>query len=155
MDNQQKIIFKNKLKQFCKLQIEHRIHAAKLAIENAREITNQEEKSTVGDKYETARAMGQLEQDMHARQLAENLKELSLLQSVDVNIIYSEVSIGAFIKSANISFFIIAGMGKQMVDDKTILFLSPNAPLAKLLLHKKPTDNFVFNAANMVIEDVF
>ncbi|HLK27838.1 MAG TPA: hypothetical protein VKT28_04610 [Puia sp.] len=155
MNHQEKIAFKNKLKHFCQEIIEHRADVARKAIENAREITNQEEKSTVGDKYETARAMGQLEQDMYARQLAENLKELSILQSIDANKVYTEINAGTFVQCPDISFFIAAGLGKQMVDNKSILFLSPNAPLAKLLMHKKVDDSFVFNSANLVIEEVF
>jgi transcription elongation GreA/GreB family factor len=155
MDHHQKIQFKNKLKHLCQELIEHRIGVAKQAIANAREISNQEEKSTVGDKYETARAMGQLEQDMYSRQLTENLKELSTLQSVDVNNIHTEIGAGSFVQCAGISFFIAAGLGKHAVDEKPILFLSPNAPLAKILLHKKAGDSFIFNSANTVIEDVF
>jgi transcription elongation GreA/GreB family factor len=155
MNHHEKIIFKNKLKHFCQELIEHRIDVAKQAIANAREITNQEEKSTVGDKYETARAMGQQEQDMYARQLTENLKELSILQSVDVNNTHAEINAGSFVQCPNISFFIAAGLGKHTVDEKTIVFLSPNAPLAKILLHKKAGDSFVFSSANTVIEDVF
>ena len=155
MNNQEKIIFKNKLKHFCEELIRQRIDAAKKAISNAREATNQEAKSTVGDKYETARAMGQLEQDMFARQLAENLKEFSILQSIDANNICKEVGSGSFLQCQNISFFIAAGLGKKIFEDKTILFLSPNAPLAKTLLHKKTGDGFIFNGANSTIEDLF
>ena len=155
MNQQEKITYKSKLKHFCQEMIEHRIAVAKLAIENAREVTNQEEKSTVGDKYETARAMGQLEQDMYARQLAENVKEISTLQSINASTIYAEAGAGAFIQCSDISFFIAAGLGKQTVDGKQILFLSPNAPLAKLLQHKKTGESFVFNGANTVIEDLY
>lgn len=155
MNNQKKIAFKNKLKHFCEELIQERINAAQQAITNARESTNQEAKSTVGDKYETARAMGQLEQDMYARQLSENLKEFSTLQSIDANNICKEAGAGAFVQCTTISFFIAAGLGKKIIDDKTILFLSPNAPLAKILLHKKAGDSFVFNAANLIIENLF
>jgi hypothetical protein len=39
-------------------------------MESAQQSANSEEKSSAGDKYETSRAMGHLEKDMHARQLA-------------------------------------------------------------------------------------
>ena len=83
------------------------INAAQQSISNAREATNQEAKSTVGDKYETARAMGQLEQDMFARQLTENLKEFSTLQSIDANNICKEVGSGAYMQCQNISFLLL------------------------------------------------
>jgi hypothetical protein len=155
MGNSEKILFKNRLKHFCLEMIEHRIAVAKRAIEDAREVTNQEEKSTVGDKYETARAMGQLEQDMYARQLAENIKEVSLLQSINTNTICSEAGAGAFIQCGELSFFIAAGLGKHVVDGTSIFFLSPNAPLARTLMHKKSGNEFVFNGVNMVIRDLY
>jgi len=155
MNNQEKIAFKNKLKHFCEELIQQRIDSAKKAIANARESTNQEAKSTVGDKYETARAMGQLEQDMYARQLAENLKEFSTLQSIDANNICKEAEAGAFLQCQNISFFIAAGLGKKVVEGKTILYLSANTPLAKILLHKKVGEQFVFNGSNELIIDLF
>ncbi|HMC85967.1 MAG TPA: hypothetical protein VKI61_10590 [Chitinophagaceae bacterium] len=64
-----KILFKNNLKQFCQLTIEQRIAAAKEIIQNVQEAANNEEKSSAGDKYETGRAMGHLQKDMHSRQL--------------------------------------------------------------------------------------
>ena len=64
-----KILFKNNLKQFCQHTIEQRIAAAKEIIQNVQEAANNEEKSSAGDKYETGRAMGHLQKDMHSRQL--------------------------------------------------------------------------------------
>ncbi|MBS1947473.1 MAG: hypothetical protein JST47_06865 [Bacteroidetes bacterium] len=155
MDNHEKIAYKIKLKAFCKELIERRIEVDKQAIENAREITNQEEKSSVGDKYETARAMGQLEQDMFARQLALNIKELSALQSIDVSNVHQEIMAGSFVQCEGAAFFIAAGLGKQTFGNEKILFLSPNAPLAKALLRKKAGDGFSLDAKRTAIIEVF
>ena len=155
MAQQGKIDFKNKLKQFCHESIEQRIEVAKVAIKNAQEAANSEEKSSAGDKYETARAMGHLEKNMHARQLTENLKELAILHSINTNTICAAAITGAFIQCTGVSFFIAAGVGKQIVEGETILFLSPHAPLAKLLLGKRTGDNFLFNGINTVIVDVY
>jgi hypothetical protein len=150
-----KIQFKNQLKQFCRQQIENRIIAAKQAISNAQESANNEEKSSAGDKYETGRAMGHLQKDMHARQLPEYVKELSSLLAVNAGVLYDHATTGAFIETGNTSFFIAAGLGKQMIDGKQIFFLSPNAPLSNTLLNKKKGDGFVFNGVAVVIESVF
>jgi hypothetical protein len=155
MTDTEKIAFKNKLKQFGQGIIEQRINAARIAIDNAQQSANSEEKSSAGDKYETSRAMNHLEKDMHARQLVENLKELSVLHAVNVSIVYNEVTNGSFVKCTEVSFFIGAGLGKQSMDDQVILFLSPHAPVAKLMLHKKIGDGFVFNRLNTVINDLY
>ncbi len=155
MNAQEKISFKNKLKQFCTDTINKRIEIAKVAIANAQQAANNEEKSSAGDKYETGRAMNHLEREMHAKQLSENIKELSTLHAINTNEIYTTINAGAFIQCAEISFFIAAGLGKQIIDGETILFLSPGAPLAKLLQHKKPGDEFIFNGKNIIIADSY
>jgi transcription elongation GreA/GreB family factor len=42
-----------------------------------------------------------------------------------------------------------------MVEGKQIIYLSPHAPLAKGLLHKKAGDPFVFNGSSGTISDVY
>ena len=154
MTNTQKTAFKNRLKQIAIDLIGERIAVTKKAIDNAQQAANSEEKSSAGDKYETSRAMSHLEKDMHAGQMAAHLKELAMLKIINVDIIYDTCSTGAFIQCAHASFFIAAGLGKQLIDEKLIFFLSPHAPLAKLLGNKIPGDHFLFNGADVRIDEV-
>ncbi|MEP6750154.1 MAG: hypothetical protein ABJB86_20615 [Bacteroidota bacterium] len=151
----EKILFKNSLKQFCQHTIEQRIAAAKEMIHHAQEAANSEEKSSAGDKYETGRAMGHLQKDMHARQLTGYIKELADLQAVNCGIVCQHASAGAYIETGIASFFIAAGLGKQVVEGKTIFFLSPHAPLAGILQNKKIGESFNFNRNSLVITDVY
>lgn len=155
MNEQEKIKFKNKLKQAGIGIIARRVEVAKAAVTDAQEAANSEEKSSAGDKYETGRSMGHLEIDMHGRQLAETQKELTNLQSVEINKIHQVAAVGTFVKTKTVSFFIAAGLGKQTVDNENIYFLSPHAPLAKLLIGKKTGDKFLFNNTQTTIVDLF
>lgn len=148
-------MFKNKLKQTCESIIEKRIASAKLAIHDAQQAANNEEKSSAGDKYETSRAMNHLEKDMHGRQMIENLKELSMIRSIDVTSLYTTGMPGAFVQCTSVSFFIAAGLGKQKIEDSDIIFLSPHAPLAKLLMHKKAGDFFLFNGIQTQVTEIY
>lgn len=154
MTRQETIDFKTGLKAFGESLIKERIAIAKRAIDNAQESANSEDKSSAGDKYETGRAMGHLQKDMFARQQAEHMKELDQLQKVNTDTIYETARTGAFVKCADHSFFIAAGLGKQLIGGQTVFFLSPHAPLAKLLLHKKAGDSFLFNKIETVILEV-
>jgi len=151
----EKIAFKTRLKLAGEAIIEQRVKAAQALINNAQEAANNEEKSSAGDKYETARAMNQLETEMHSKQLAQQLRELALLHDIKADVIYREATSGACIECAETIFFIAAGLGKQIIDGKVIFFLSPHAPLAKTLLHKKTGDHFVFNGAETKIVGVY
>lgn len=154
MTGQEMIAFKNRLKQAGELLIKQRIAMTKAAIDNAQEAANNEGKSSAGDKYETGRAMGHLEKDMYARQQAENLKELDQLQKINTATIYTDAQPGALVCCAEYSFFIAAGLGKQLLEHRTVFFLSPYAPLAKVLLHKKAGERFLFNKKEIEILEV-
>ncbi len=151
----EKIAFKNRLKLAGQHLIEQRIVGAKTLIDNAQEAANSEEKSSAGDKYETARAMNQLEKEMHLKQLAQQVKELALLHEVKTDVIYTKVCPGACIECAGMIFFIAAGLGKQAIEDKLVLFLSPLAPLAKTLHNKKAGDLFFFSGKEVTIESIY
>ncbi|MBO9728423.1 MAG: hypothetical protein J7623_07265 [Chitinophaga sp.] len=155
MTTAEKIAFKNQLKQTGRTLIQARINMAKAAIDNAQAAANSEEKSSAGDKYETGRAMGHLEKDMYAKQQSENIKELALLESVNTDKVYTTAQTGALVHCEAQSFFIAAGLGKQLLADHTIFFISPYTPLAKLLFGKKTGGRFMFNKQEVVILDVY
>ncbi|MEO8772440.1 MAG: hypothetical protein ABI402_20240 [Ferruginibacter sp.] len=135
--------------------IEQRISTAAAAMQNAQAAANEEEKSSAGDKYETSRAMSHLEKDMYAKQSEENKKELAFLTTIDCNKLYDSAVAGCLINCDECSFFIAAGLGKIDVEGMTVYFLSPNAPLAKLLNKKKVGDAIEFNKKEIVIRAVY
>jgi hypothetical protein len=155
MTDPEKIHFKNKLKRLALDLIGQRITAASKSIDQVQQAANQEEKSSAGDKYETSRAMGHLQKDMLARQLGEYVKEMSALHAVPVDAIYLSAQIGAFIDCGETSFFIAAGLGKQVIEGQTIFFLSPQAPLARGLQQKKAGEEFLFSGKNTRILEIF
>lgn len=155
MDNTEKLALKASLKQFGLDLILQRIEVARQAAGQAQEAANQEEKSSAGDKYETGRAMGHLQQEMYARQQAEYEREYSALRQIRTDILCTSATPGAFIQCSGIAIYIVAGLGKRTVDGSTILFLSPAAPLAKTLQNKQQGDTFTFNGQTLTIEDIF
>ena len=155
MDTARKIAFKTRLKLFCIKSIEERIMAVKTSMKNAQEAANSEEKSSAGDKYETGRAMGHLQKDMHARQLDACLREKADLQAVNADMLYDHAVGGAFIQTDGPGFFIAAGIGKQTIEGIQVFFISPKAPLAVLLLNIKKGHKFLFNKVELLVLDLF
>jgi hypothetical protein len=149
---EQRISSKSKLKHFCEQVINERITVSRAAMDSAQSAANGEEKSSAGDKYETSRAMSHLEKDMHARQLMNHLRQFALLQAVDVNRIYTSVAAGAFIQCGDVNFFIAAGLGKQLVDQVEIIFLSAESPLARQMMGKTIGDVIVFNGKFSIVD---
>jgi hypothetical protein len=155
MTTQQQSDHKKRLQQKCIAIIDQRIGNSAAAMKDAQAAANEEEKSSAGDKYETARAMSQLEKDMYAKQLAENERELAELLSINCEKIYPVAGKGAFIKCEDFCFFIAAGLGKIMFEGEDVFLLSPNAPIAKILFNKKTGDTFSFNSKEIVIKEVY
>jgi hypothetical protein len=155
MTNPEKIAFKSKLKSFGLDVLKQRIATAQVAMNEAQASANNEEKSSAGDKYETGRAMGQLQKEMYGRQLAEYAKEVKALQSIMVDALCDRGGPGAFVQAAGIAFFVSAGLGRQEVEALTILFVSPMAPLARALENKRAGDSIMFNGVTMAIEYVY
>jgi hypothetical protein len=142
---EERLAHKQLLKQYCEQIIFQRIAIAQQAMDNAQTAANQEGKSSAGDKYETARAMSHLEKDMHARQLLAHQQELNALRAIEVRTIYTTPAPGAFIQCTTTAFFIAAGLGKQVVNNEPVIFLSPLSPLAQQLMSKKVGDEIDFN----------
>ena len=155
MPDQQQIVFKMLLKDKCIFLIRERMDSLRMAMNVAQDASNEETKSSAGDKYETSRAMEHLEKDMYARQLAETGKEMASLMSIDCSVLYTSVSPGSFVRCENISYFILSGMGKIDIKGELIYAISPNAPVAKSLLGKKKDDFVSINNGMQQIKEVF
>ena len=151
----EKISYKKDLQQQAIEMIRQRIADAKLSMENAQASANEEEKSSAGDKYETSRAMSHLEKDMHAKQLLANNQELAALLSIHCETLSNSVVTGSVVVCEAVSFFIAAGLGKISIAGQHIYFLSPAAPVAKILFNKVVGDSIVFNKEEMIIMDVY
>lgn len=155
MSYQQQIAFKMKIKDNCAFLIRERMNSLRTAMNTAQDVVNEQTKSSAGDKYETSRAMGHLEKDMYARQLAETGKEIASLMSIDCSSIYHSISPGSFVRLDKTSYFILAGIGKIDFEGELIYVISPNAPLAKSLLGKKKDDIVSINNGMHLIKEVF
>lgn len=124
--------------------ISQRIASAEKAMKRAQEAANSEEKSSAGDKYETGRAMSQLERDMNARQLAQAKQELAQLAKLDLSL-KTTVMPGSALKTSEGWYFIALGLGKMEFEGENCIMVAPASPLGKILLGKKPGDTLVWN----------
>ncbi|HCS21150.1 MAG TPA: 3-oxoacyl-ACP synthase [Bacteroidetes bacterium] len=131
-----------------------RIQVAEKAMKRAQEAAQGEEKSSAGDKYETARAMSQLERDMNARQLDQAIKERDLLSKLDIGP-KDHVMRGAAIKTREAYYFIAMGLGKIEFDGEACIFLSPSSPLGLALMDKKTGEQISWNGQTIDIVEVF
>ncbi len=125
------------------LALTERIHHAENAMKEAQESANQEEKSSAGDKYETGRAMGQLQRDMNAKQSILAKKELAFLQQLNTNP-KETIGTGSIVKTATAYYFVSIGLGTIDSNQGKVHLISIESPIGKLMNGLKVNDQFQF-----------
>ncbi|MFM9838818.1 MAG: 3-oxoacyl-ACP synthase [Cyclobacteriaceae bacterium] len=138
----------------CNDYVNKRIANSKQAMDDAQAAANEESKSSAGDKYETGRAMAQIERDNAAQQLEEALKLKNILSGLDSSIVNDSVRLGSVVETTGSNFYIAISTGKFLIEGKEYLIVSPNSPIGKLLLNLKVGDIFRFNSKEEVVKHV-
>ncbi|UFH56428.1 3-oxoacyl-ACP synthase [Spirosoma sp. KNUC1025] len=134
------IPLKQLLHQACQTYVQQRIDTARQAMEAAQEAANSESKSSAGDKYETGRAMAQLERDRHAQLLGEALKLNQDLSRLNIDKTYDTVQPGSLVTTNRGTFFISISAGKLQLEGKDYFAVSPASPIAVALAGHKTGD---------------
>ena len=134
--------------------INERIDSAKQAIASAKESRDNETKSSVGDKYETGRAMMQMELEKNRVQLNKALKIKNELEQINLHKKYDRVEFGSLVHASNGTYFISTAIGKLVVEAKTIYSISMASPIGRLLHNKKAGDKFIFQGKEISILEV-
>jgi len=155
MSDTQRTAFKQLIKQACIELLELRCNTAQAAMQQAQDSANNEEKSSAGDKYETARAMGQSERDMNARQLHEAQKDLTFLNSLNPTILHNSVTTGSVISIGNTFLFIAIGLGPVKVGDISVMVVSYRSPLFEQMRNKTAGSTIIFQNKEQTISEVF
>lgn len=123
-------------------------------LEELKESTSNETKSTAGDKYETGRAMLQIEQDNIRYQLQEALEQQSRFSSLDSKETKHEVVQGCLVKTNKGWLLLSVALGKTVIEGIPVIALSPQSPLGKQLMGRKPGDKITINGFNYIIEEI-
>lgn len=146
---------KETLYRLCLDFIEQRIQTAEIALAQSREASNDDTKSSAGDKYETSREMMQQDIDRNKRLLIDAQDNLRILQAIDTHASDSEVVRHGSVVSTNHGvFYLSVSAGQLTADGKSVFAISPASPIGKLLLDKKKGDTFAFNSNSYKIEGV-
>jgi len=146
--------FKQKIYNQFRQMLETKISGLQQQLNDLKESTANETKSTAGDKYETARAMLQIEQDNTRRQLQEALEQQSIFTAIDISISSNEIIRGSLVKTNKGYFLISVALGKISVEGITIIALSPQSPLGKQLMALRVNDAATINNISYSIEEI-
>ncbi len=124
------------------------------SLEAMKEARNGETKSSAGDKYETGRAMMQIEIDKYQLQLSKTRNLKNELQNIQLDKKYQQVEIGSLVFTNVHTYFISIGMGKLCLNDTPYFAISLASPIGALLKHKKVGDSILFNNQKTEIKSI-
>ena len=145
---------KASLYQLCLKFIKERIQTAETALQQAREASNDDTKSSAGDKYETSREMVQQDIDRNKRLLMDAEENQKVLNSIK-DVQYSQSARnGSLVLTDQGSFYLSVSAGQLHLNDKTFFAISSVSPIGKLLLGKQKGDKFDFNGKKFLIKEV-
>lgn len=147
-------IDKKELLHSCHQIVDKKIELANHTMELAEESAHQESKSSVGDKYETGRAMAQQEKDKASIQLAELQKLKRILSTINPEDVKSVVEPGALVRTNMGVFFVATSVGEVSVGDGKVFVISPISPLIQAMLGKSKEDKVVLNGREFEILDI-
>lgn len=124
--------------------LDERMQVAWAAMEAAQESANDQGKSSMGDKYETSRSMGQLDRNMHARQYEQIRQERLVLERIAISETPERVAVGSLLQTSAGWFFVSVSLGAIKLAGENILAISSASPVGGSLLGKNKGDSFRF-----------
>jgi hypothetical protein len=152
--NTRAMTFKEKIYESYLRILEDKIQLFQNTLNELRESSSSETKSTAGDKYETALAMLHIEQENVNQQLKEVFRQKLLFRKIDPHISTSKIINGSLIKTNKGHFFLSIALGKIIVDGNTVIALSPNSPLGQKLIGLEVNDSAEMNGMRYIIESI-
>ena len=116
--------------------------------------SNNDTKSSMGDKYETSREMLQQEINNLQIQLNEHLKSQKILKNINPNP-HKVVTLGSLVETEKGMFFIAISLGELSFNQEKIFVISAESPLAKAMNGKKVGETFIVNNLTQTIKNIW
>ena len=145
---------KQHIHELCLREIQNRIDTAETALAQSREASNDDTKSSAGDKFETTREMMQQDITRSKILLSEAQTNLQILESLLSAPSENVVRIGSLVYTNNGIFYMSVSIGQLNYEGVTVYAISAQSPVGKSLLAKKVKDNFSFNQKEYIINQI-
>lgn len=145
---------KARIHALCLAAIDQRIDNARQAMAMSQEAANEETKSAAGDKYETTRAMMQLEIEKDSAQLAEAQKLRQVLLQINPAKSFGTIQTGSLVLTSEGNFYVAVSAGQFVVDGQTYVAISSASPIGAKMMGLKQGDRFQWNKKDYVITTV-
>ncbi|MBW8523572.1 hypothetical protein K0U91_12410 [Chryseobacterium chendengshani] len=144
---------KKEILQILKDKISTKIQTFENLINETRASSN-DTKSSMGDKYETGREMLQQEINNIQRQLNETLIQQNVLQKLNTETC-TKVQTGALVETDKGWFYISVSSGEIIFEDRKIITVSNESPLAKAMTGLVSGQIFSINNTDYSVKNMY
>ncbi|HEY9185190.1 MAG TPA: transcription elongation factor [Salegentibacter sp.] len=124
--------------------VEERLKRIHTAIDDLQAALKLETKCSMGDKYETGRAMLHLEFEKLSGQLEQYGKLKKTLNAIPVQA-QNKVDFGSIVKTNAANYFIAVPAGELRLDSEKFYAVGTNSPVALAMKNKKSGEDFTLN----------
>lgn len=138
----------------CLSYVSGKMETVQKAIQSTQLSANSESKSSMGDKYETGRAMAQLEIEKLMGQLNEFTKMKQELDLVSLDQVGPSIKKGSLVYTDMGAYFLSVSVGKMVLDSETYFAVSLASPIGKSLIGRKEGDVAELNGKKINIQKV-
>lgn len=135
----------------CHSYVEQRIGRIKSAIDDLQDALKLETKCSVGDKYETGRAMLHLEFEKLSSQLEQLNRLKKNLTFVGEKAPGETVAFGSVVRTSKANYFLAIPAGEITFEQEKFFAVGANSPIAQLMLGKREGEIFRFNGSDTKI----
>lgn len=134
--------------------LQHKIESLRQMIADLALDAQNDAKGSAGDKHETALSMMQLEQEKLSNKVNEYLELKSTFDSIAFDKKSAKIGIGSLVKLNDFYVLLSVSLPKTEIEGFSVWAISPQAPLAQILLNKQKSDQFSFNATHYEVISV-
>jgi transcription elongation GreA/GreB family factor len=145
---------KEQLLKACEVYVESKLHTVQNAIKDLEAALKLETKCSMGDKYETGRAMLHLEFEKLAGQHQEFSKLRKTLRMIPGSRKDTAAGFGSVVKTSLANYFIAIPAGELTVAGEKYYAVGAGSPIAKALTGKTEGDSVTFNGREFQIQKV-
>lgn len=146
---------KKQLLEACEAYVEGKLQTVQKAIDDLEAALKLETKCSMGDKYETGRAMLHLEFEKLAGQYEEFKKLRKTVRIIPAGRKDEIVTFGSGVETSEANYFIAIPAGEITVERHKYYVVGAGAPIAKILTGKTAGDVVTFNGRDILIQKVF
>lgn len=145
---------KNKLLEACAAYVEAKLQTVQKAIDDLEAALKLETKCSMGDKYETGRAMLHLEFEKLAGQHEEFRKLRKTVRIIPRGREDKIITFGSVVKTSAANYFIAIPAGEVNVEGEKFYAVGASSPIAQALTGKAAGDKITFNGKEILIQEV-